>query len=555
MRKKNEIRHSNRAISPIIAVLLMIAIAVVASLVVYAWVMGYIGANTARAGQALQIQSYAVDPAGSKDLMVYIQNIGQSPVTLSPSNSVYVNSAIQSFVGGQITLAPGMTAALNVTYTSWTPGNLITIKVVTSGGAFAQVTGTGITTGSTSSGSSGSGYSVTFATSGGGGTSITNPTGTQTYTPGQQVSISATPSAGYTFSSWSATGSITFANANSASTTATVNGAGTITAAFAQNTVAITITSSTTGSGFVTVDGTGITTPDTFNWVPSTTHTITAATTPVSGSTGVQYVFSSWSDSGATSHTYTVPSSAATVTANFQTQYKVTFTTSPSGSGSTTPSTATWYNAGATGQAISATANSGYTFSSWSASPSGSITFASSTSASTTMAITAASTVTATFQVSTGTFGYTTQGSSSTNGNIENYIVGSIFSTPSVSVTAQSITAYVQVTGTHTIKAAIYTSSGTYIAGTQEVSVTTSNDGWVTFNFATGVPLTANTNYLLVVWANSGSGSANLYYTSSGGSGRYYQTTYATNWPTSPSFTTTLVGSYDYSIYCTYSIP
>ncbi len=37
----------------------MIAIAVVASLVVYAWVMGYIGSNTAKSGQALQIQSYA----------------------------------------------------------------------------------------------------------------------------------------------------------------------------------------------------------------------------------------------------------------------------------------------------------------------------------------------------------------------------------------------------------------------------------------------------------------------------------------------------------------
>jgi flagellin-like protein len=38
-----KIRKNVKAISPIISVLLMIAIAVVASLVVYAWVMGYIG--------------------------------------------------------------------------------------------------------------------------------------------------------------------------------------------------------------------------------------------------------------------------------------------------------------------------------------------------------------------------------------------------------------------------------------------------------------------------------------------------------------------------------
>ena len=168
-------------------------------------------------------------------------------------------------------------------------------------------------------------------------------------------------------------------------------------------------------------------------------------------------------------------------------------------------------------------------------------------------ALSAAGTLTATYAANT--FGYTTQGSSSTNGNLEDYIMGSIFTSPGYSVTAQSITAYIQVSNTHTIKAAIYTSTGTFVAGTQEVSVTTSNDGWVTFTITGGHQLTANTNYLLVVWSNSASGSANIYYTSSGGSGRYYQTTYATNWPTSPSFTNNIVGNYDYSIYCTYSIP
>ena len=37
----------------------MIAIAVVASLVVYAWVMGYIGGTTTKAGYAINIQSFA----------------------------------------------------------------------------------------------------------------------------------------------------------------------------------------------------------------------------------------------------------------------------------------------------------------------------------------------------------------------------------------------------------------------------------------------------------------------------------------------------------------
>ncbi len=46
-----------RAISPVIATLLMIAIAVVASLVTYAWVMGYMNFPTEKTGKAIQIQS------------------------------------------------------------------------------------------------------------------------------------------------------------------------------------------------------------------------------------------------------------------------------------------------------------------------------------------------------------------------------------------------------------------------------------------------------------------------------------------------------------------
>ena len=66
----------------------MIAIAVVASLVVYAWVSGYIGGTTSKAGNAIQIQSFASQ--GGK-LVVYVQNVGQGAVQFNPGQSVYVN--------------------------------------------------------------------------------------------------------------------------------------------------------------------------------------------------------------------------------------------------------------------------------------------------------------------------------------------------------------------------------------------------------------------------------------------------------------------------------
>jgi hypothetical protein len=133
----------------------------------------------------------------------------------------------------------------------------------------------------------------------------------------------------------------------------------------------ITITSSPAGSGFITVDGTAITTPDTFLWAQGSTHTV-AANSPVSGGTDIQRVFSSWSDSGAQSHTYTVPSSNATVTASFQTQYYLTVSSaygSPTGQG--------WYNSGASASFSVTTPVSGgigtqYVFGNWTGTGTGS---------------------------------------------------------------------------------------------------------------------------------------------------------------------------------------
>ncbi len=100
----------------------------------------------------------------------------------------------------------------------------------------------------------------------------------------------------------------------------------------------------------------------------------------------------------------------------------------------------------------------------------------------------------------------------------------------------------------HNIKAAIYSESPyTLIASSQEVIV--SGAGWFTFNFASPPMLAPSTNYLLVVWAQSGVSNVNLCYSSSsGGNGRFMSQTYG-NWPTlNPS-----TDSYQYCIYCDYN--
>jgi hypothetical protein len=156
----------------------------------------------------------------------------------------------------------------------------------------------------------------------------------------------------------------------------------------------------------------------------------------------------------------------------------------------------------------------------------------------------------------TGTFGNNVQGSSSQD--IEDSITGGQF-TCSQSGSGQSISAFISsVSTTHNIKCALYSTTGTLLGYTEEKSVTTSGDNqWITFNFQTGhVPsLSAGTSYVIVVWANnpSGSSSAYLAYSSSGGTGRYYDSNYNTNWPTPITFQSD--GNRNYSVYCTYSVP
>jgi len=145
--------------------------------------------------------------------------------------------------------------------------------------------------------------------------------------------------------------------------TITVGGQ-TFTVTQAAATISINVQTNPAGRSFA-VDGTSFTTTQTFSWVAGSSHTI-STNSPQSGGTGIQYLWSSWSDGGAISHTV-APSSGATYTANFTTQYFLTMNT---GSGGTANPPSGFFNAGQN-VGISATANSGFTFSSWSGSGSG----------------------------------------------------------------------------------------------------------------------------------------------------------------------------------------
>jgi hypothetical protein len=138
----------------------------------------------------------------------------------------------------------------------------------------------------------------------------------------------------------------------------------------------MTVTSTPTGAGYVTVDGAAVKTPWTTTWVVGSTHTI-AAVSPVSCGTGCEYNFTTWSDGGTQSHTITVPGSPTTYTATFQQGYLLTTAVNPSGAGYvivfSPPSSTGWYNAGVK-VILTPVANAGYKFLSWTGKGTGSYT-------------------------------------------------------------------------------------------------------------------------------------------------------------------------------------
>ena len=126
-----------RAISPVLAVLMMIAVAIAGALVVYAWIMGYIGFSTERAGEAIMIPSIANDPTNN-DLLVYVQNVGEKAVQLEESACLYVDGVlVDCMISGVTvsdklaTLDKGETATLRYSGGAVLPGVKVKVKAVT----------------------------------------------------------------------------------------------------------------------------------------------------------------------------------------------------------------------------------------------------------------------------------------------------------------------------------------------------------------------------------------------------------------------------------------
>jgi flagellin-like protein len=134
---KQKMLKSKKAISPILATLLLIVIAVAAIVVTYAWIMTYMGSAGQQAGVILykaNVRFY--NDAGTKKIDIDVGNSGTSDTQII---QVYIGTSPQT-LQNQTTnpslpepLPAGQIVRLTVTF-DWTPGTVYYFKIIPSAG-------------------------------------------------------------------------------------------------------------------------------------------------------------------------------------------------------------------------------------------------------------------------------------------------------------------------------------------------------------------------------------------------------------------------------------
>lgn len=129
---------SGRGISPILATLLLVVIAVVAITVTYAWVITYLSSAGQQAG--VMLSKDAVSWPDTKTIVVYVRNTGTSDAVIS---AVYMGTSATNLTKAEkvqyepssgFVSADGGVVTITINCT-WTPDTRYYFKVVPNTGA------------------------------------------------------------------------------------------------------------------------------------------------------------------------------------------------------------------------------------------------------------------------------------------------------------------------------------------------------------------------------------------------------------------------------------
>ena len=166
--------RKRKAVSPVLATLLMIAVAVALAVVIFTWSQGFLSSTSSAVGTEQGAQNIAaqsqitienvVPDTSAKNITLVIRNVGSVSVSIGsiqviglPSNSgfsgsgyVTVPSSGNVNTGGGVTgaspntassyqnIAKGSAITTTLTLNNLASGDFITVKVTTTVGSFAQ---------------------------------------------------------------------------------------------------------------------------------------------------------------------------------------------------------------------------------------------------------------------------------------------------------------------------------------------------------------------------------------------------------------------------------
>ena len=142
--------NSKKAISPILATLLLIVIAVAAIVVTYAWITTYMGSATSQAGVMLYKENIRFDEAESKTILT-IGNSGTEDTRIvrvwlgnSSTTMMDVTSNVDEIVGAGAALNGGSIAELTINWpndvaNNWEPGENYYFRIVPNPGQFIEI--------------------------------------------------------------------------------------------------------------------------------------------------------------------------------------------------------------------------------------------------------------------------------------------------------------------------------------------------------------------------------------------------------------------------------
>ena|SRR3989304_2588703 len=141
-----KILNSKKAISPILATLLLIVIAVAAIVVTYAWITTYMGTATQQAGVILYKENVRFSPgstaitvgnSGTENTQIVRVYLGDSSGNMTDITTTYTD------IGSGVALNAGSTATVTIDWpnsvaSTWEPGEYYYFRIVPSPGQFLE---------------------------------------------------------------------------------------------------------------------------------------------------------------------------------------------------------------------------------------------------------------------------------------------------------------------------------------------------------------------------------------------------------------------------------